>query len=54
MRNKELIDLSHTPENLRKQIIEEFHAQSSKDRSQLFNYFMKNRMRILMEHINEF
>jgi len=53
-RNRQLIDLSYTPENHRASVMAQYHEQSGRGRQHLFNYFMKNRMRGLMENINEF
>ena len=54
MRNKSLIDLSEVPENIKAQVLEEWNADSDRDRSQLFNYFIKNKLKNLMEVISEF
>lgn len=54
IRNTTLIDLSNVPEKISKAILEEYDKQSSKDKSQLMNYFINNRLKLLMEHIGEF
>lgn len=53
-RNKALIDLSEVPQDIKDKIIDEFDLQSDKDRSHLFDYFVKNKLRNLMEHLSEF
>jgi hypothetical protein len=53
-RNKKLIDLSEIPENIKEQVLDAYNAENPKDRSMLFNYFVKNKLRLLMENINEF
>ena len=53
-RNQALIDLSQVPSNIKNQVIERFEEENTKDKSQLFNYFMTNKLRNLMEHITEF
>jgi len=53
-RNKKLIDLSEVPEHIKEQVLEVYEAANEKDRSQLFNYFIANKLKFLMEHINEF
>jgi hypothetical protein len=53
-RNEQLIDLSHTPEEIRTKVMESYNAQSNKDRSKLMNYFIANKLRNLMESISEF
>lgn len=54
MRNKQLIDLTHTPEHIREKVMDQYNAQGNRDRSKLMNYFMANRLRNLMENIAEF
>lgn len=53
-RNAQLIDLSNIPVELKQKIMNEYNSQTEKNKSQLFNYFIKNRLKMLMEHINEF
>jgi hypothetical protein len=53
-RNEQLVDLSFTPQSIRDDVIEIYNAQAGKDRSKLFNYFVDNRLKNLMESINEF
>jgi 5'-3' exonuclease len=54
MRNKALIDLSEVPASIKETILKEYEAENPKDRSQLLNYFIKNKLRNLMESISEF
>jgi hypothetical protein len=54
LRNKSLIDLSEVPEGIQEQILDEWEQKNTKDRSQLMNYFIKNKLRNLMEVISEF
>lgn len=54
LRNEKLIDLTHTPDDLRSKILESYHSQKDKDRSKLMNYFIVNKLRNLTEHIGEF
>ena len=53
-RNEQLIDFEFIPDSMSKNIIEEFEKQTSGDRSKMLNYFMKKRLKNLMEHLNEF
>ena len=53
-RNQALIDLSMVPQHIKDQIIECYEEENTKDKSQLFNYFMANKLRNLMEHLQEF
>jgi hypothetical protein len=54
MRNKALIDLSEIPQNMKDEILSIWREENGKDRSQLLNYFIKNKLRNLMECITEF
>lgn len=54
IRNKTLIDLSEVPDELKQQVLDAYHAENEKDRSMLFNYFVKNKLKHLMEHLSEF
>jgi 5'-3' exonuclease len=53
-RNQQMIDLSYTPNSLKVEILDQFNSQSSGDRSKIFNYMIHNKMKHLMEFINEF
>jgi hypothetical protein len=53
-RNRQLIDLSYVPEDISNKVIESYEAQTSKGRDKMFNYFIANKLRNLMENINEF
>ena len=54
MRNKALIDLAEVPQSMKEEILSIWHEENGKDRSQLLNYFIKNKLRNLMECITEF
>jgi hypothetical protein len=53
-RNQLLIDLSNTPEEIRIKILNEYEAQAGKSRSKIMSYMIKNRLKVLMESINDF
>lgn len=53
-RNQKLIDLNFTPKELQDKIMESFNSQTNKTRSKLMNYFIANKLKNLLEHINEF
>lgn len=53
-RNLQLIDLSFIPQEIMGNIMEEYEAQANKTRQHLFNYFIKHRLKMLMDSINEF
>ena len=49
-----LIDFTKIPEWLQINIVDEYVNQPEVGRSRLFNYFIKYKLKNLMEHINEF
>ena len=53
-RNKQLVDLSETPKELQDEIVSSYTNYEVKDRSGLFNYFVNNKLRNLMENLSEF
>ena len=53
-RNKTLVDLRETPESIRINIVNQYDNQEAGDRSQLWNYFIDNRLKNLMDVIDEF
>lgn len=53
-RNQELVDLDFIPKSIQEDVIRQFEEQESGDRSKLFNYFVKKKMKHLMECINDF
>jgi len=53
-RNKMLIDLSEIPEHITAKILTEYGKPHTKDRSKLFNYFVKNKLKHLMSNLQEF
>ena len=52
-RNRQLVDLSMTPDNLKINILEEYNKPAN-SRDNLFNYFIEKRLKNLVEHIGEF
>ena len=54
LRNKSLIDLEMIPDYIKDQIMDIWLNEPAKDRSQLLNYFIKNKLKNLMEVISEF
>ena len=53
-RNKQLIDLSCTPAEVRERVLTQYTEQNGKDRNDLFNYFIDKKLKHLLESINEF
>jgi 5'-3' exonuclease len=54
MRNQQLIDLKYTPGSLSEDIIKSYESQTGKSRDKIFNYLIANRMKHLMEYIQDF
>lgn len=52
-RNKMLVDFEEIPTEIKDNIINTFKNTASGDRSKLLNYFIANRMKMMMEHIEE-
>jgi len=53
-RNKTLIDLSEIPESIEKRIINSFKDYKVKSRTLLLPYFIENKLKSLIENINDF
>lgn len=53
-RNEQLVDLTKIPQELKINIINTYVTLPKKDRSQLMNYFMQNRMKQMLEVIGDF
>lgn len=53
-RNRILLDLSCTPTEIQDAIINSYNREFNNDKAKLFNYFIKNRLKLLMENLNEF
>lgn len=53
-RNQQLVDLSKTPEDIKEEIISSYERQQDGDRSQLLNYFIKHKMRHMIECLGDF
>lgn len=53
-RNRMLVDLSQTPQEIKDDIVMTYNAQKNGDRSQLLNYFIKNKMKHMMDVMTDF
>lgn len=53
-RNQQLVDFDYIPNSITDRILQTYTALPDKDRSQLFNYFISNKMKNMMELIEEF
>lgn len=54
IRNKMLIDLTEIPEEIYNKVIERYTEQGDKDRSKLFNYFVQNKLKNMLDSISDF
>jgi hypothetical protein len=53
-RNEALIDLSKVPAEYQENILNTYNDTPKKGREKLLTYFIKNRMKLLIEHLQEF
>lgn len=53
-RNEQLVDLRCVPEEIRSQILDKFNNYEVPPRKGLLNYFIKNKLKNLIEHLGEF
>lgn len=53
-RNKQLVDLSLIPKNIENQIINTFENYPRNEKSKILNYLIENKMKNLLEHLEEF
>lgn len=54
MRNKILIDFDLIPSDISKAILEQYNEEKKYQSGQLMNYFIKNRLKYLMENMGDF
>lgn len=55
LRNKKLIDLSEIPTEISDQILIEFHKEKpTVTKTEMLNYFISKRLKLLIEHLDEF
>jgi len=53
-RNEQLVDLDFVPDNIRKQVLDQYDNYVVNDRKGLLNYFIKNKLKLLTESVGEF
>lgn len=53
-RNETVIDFEYIPQEIQEKIINTYVSQPKKDRSQLLNYFIKNKLKNMMNEISSF
>jgi len=54
VRNKQLVDLSMTPQEIKDAVIDSYEKQKGKSRAHLLNYFVKYRLKNMMEVAEDF
>jgi hypothetical protein len=54
VRNRQLVDLALTPEEIKEDVINEYKRQQGKSRQHLLNYFVKFRLKNMMEVLDDF
>jgi 5'-3' exonuclease len=54
MRNKHMVDLSMVPESIRTEVLNKYENEAGKDKSKLFNYFIANKLKLMMENVGDF
>lgn len=53
-RNQTMVDLSRIPDYIEKAIINTFNIYTIKEKSSILDYFIKHRMKNMIEHLEEF
>ena len=53
-RNEQLVDLTKIPDSIQKQALEVYNQQAGKTRDKMFNYFIQNKLKLLMDDIQQF
>lgn len=53
-RNKQLVDFTYIPESIKQNIINTFVNYHTNDKSKILDYFISNRMKVMIEHLEEF
>ena len=53
-RNKTMIDLTQTPLNISTEIVTEFLKPPKGNKTTVLNYLIKKRLKLLIEHLEEF
>jgi hypothetical protein len=55
LRNKKMIDLTETPQNIKSEIINNYENQDPwKNKSKVFPYLIEKRCKLLLENVQEF
>jgi 5'-3' exonuclease len=54
MRNREMIDLERTPDNIKEESIRQYESYKYRGRNNILNYLIENKMKLLVESAGEF
>jgi hypothetical protein len=54
IRNRTMVDLSQTPQNIKDEIVSQYERQKNKGRDDMYKYFSKFNLHRLMDKIEEF
>jgi 5'-3' exonuclease len=54
MRNKQIVDLDCIPSHISEAVVNKYNEEAGKDRSKLFNYFLKYKLKHMMENVGDF
>ena len=54
MRNREMIDLHRTPDNIKEESIRQYESYKYRGRNNILNYLIENKMKLLVESAGEF
>jgi len=54
VRNKQLVDLSMTPQEIKDAVVDSYHRQLNKDKGQLLNYFIKYKLKGMIDVAEDF
>lgn len=54
VRNKQLVDLSMIPEDIKEEVVKSYQGQLNKDKSQLLNYFIKYKLKGMIDVAEDF
>ena len=54
LRNQQIVDLDGIPSHISEAILNKYNEEAGKDRSKLFNYFIKYKLKHMMENVGDF
>lgn len=53
-RNEQLVDLTKIPKDIQDQVLQVYEEQAGKGRSQMLNYFIQHKLKLLMTDLSQF